>query len=89
MPKESVGSKINVQINNQAVTELASAGLGYLTKETVALSIPASLDIDDLKIWSLRPPNSGLTMNLLVWFLTYFVWTALSGGWSERHGARA
>ena len=55
------GQTYKVHIDNQPVAEFASPGLGHATKENMAFSVPVSVDIDDLKIWSLpetkKPKN--------------------------------
>lgn len=47
------GQTYKVHIDNQPVMEFTSPGLGHATKENMAFAVPKSVDIDDLKIWSL------------------------------------
>lgn len=48
-----VGDQIAIKIDGKPVASFASSGFAHPTKKNVALSVPKSLRLDDLKLWSL------------------------------------
>lgn len=52
-----VGDRIDIKIDGKPVASFASSGFAHPTKENIALSVPKSLQLDDLKIWSLTGSN--------------------------------
>lgn len=50
------GSEILVHINDEHIGAFRSPGIGHSTKENMAFSVPGSLDVDDLQIWSIATP---------------------------------
>ena len=52
------GETYKIHVDNQLAAEFSSAGLGHATKQNMALAVPVSVDVDDLKIWSLPPEKN-------------------------------
>ncbi len=50
-----LGESIIVNIDQQEIAKFSSPGIGHLTKERVALSVPGTLEVDDIKVWRIQP----------------------------------